>query len=66
MEAGRVGEGGKKPFLEWKTKGRCGASRWSAKQFYSSLYQKVLDSRGPLMEAVTKRSGYFDFSSRSN
>jgi hypothetical protein len=33
MEAGRVGEGGKKPFLEWKTEGRCGASRWSAKRF---------------------------------
>jgi len=33
MEAGRVGEGGKKPFLEWKTEGRCGASRWSAERF---------------------------------
>src|SRR5712691_642329 len=35
-----------------KTEGRCGASRWSAKQLCASLYQKVVDSCSLLVETA--------------
>ena len=61
MEAGRVGEG-KKTFLRKEDGRTLRRLPLVGEALCAPPYQKILDSRGPLMEAVTIGSGiYGDF-----